>query len=387
MAFEAMLSALESQRGVFALDSERASGFKYSSRAYLVQVSRGHSPLFLIDTGALNNETEPVLFERFAEILGQEAWILHAATQDLPCLTELGLNPPALFDTELAGRLAGLSRVGLGSMCEALLGIRLAKEHSAVDWSIRPMKPEWLTYAALDIEVLPALMDKIEALLREQDKLEFAKQEFSALVNFRPKPPRVDRWRGVSGTHDLKDRQKLAIVRELWTARENLGQKLDVSPGRLIPDAAIHAVAKTTPKSRSELAGRKDFNGRASRTYLDSWWQAIEKGANTLDLPPLKLPNHGIPNHKNWAQKFPDADARLSAVKPVVQKLSESLSIPVENLLTPDYLRQLAWQPPEALTSDSVAEALMASGARKWQVDLLAEDLVQALTSVGPSAE
>jgi ribonuclease D len=373
------VAVMAAEAGAFALDAERASGFKYSSRAYLIQVQRGNSPIYLIDPATISPAADPADFTELAALLATDTWILHAATQDLGCLAELGLKPTKLFDTELGGRIAGFPRVGLGAMAEALLGFRLAKEHSAVDWSQRPMHADWLTYAALDVDVLPELMNAVHDQLKIQDKLGFASEEFDHLLKFAPKPPKVDRWRGMSGLHDVKDAAKLAIARSLWTAREQLAIKMDVSPGRLIPDSSIVAVVKNTPRSRSELAGRRDFNGRASRTYLDTWWKALDDGLNARDLPPLRLPATGIPNHRNWANKFPDADARLNALKPVMVAIAEKLQMPVENVLTPDFMRQLAWEPPTVIDADSVAEKLAEFGARNWQTEAVSEGFAAAL--------
>ena len=373
------VAELASKRGPFALDAERASGFKYSARAYLVQVTRGDSAIYLIDPFAIAPEVSIEPFRGLAELLATDTWILHAATQDLACLAELGLKPTALFDTELGGRIAGFPRVGLGAMCESQLGYRLAKEHSAVDWSTRPMLDDWLNYAALDVDVLVELMDAVATALEEQGKTEFARQEFAHLLDFAPKGPKIDRWRGLNGLHEVKDSKRLAVARDLWTAREALAQKLDVSPGRLIPDASIVAVAKDTPKSRSELAARKDFHGRASRTYLDTWWKALEQGVNSLDLPPVKLPNTGIPNHRSWANRFPEAEARLAKLKPSMTILSQAMNIPPENILTPDYLRQLAWLPPAEISSEAIYEALLSSGARIWQAQTCSAPFAEAL--------
>ncbi|MEY2677195.1 MAG: hypothetical protein RL510_1215, partial [Actinomycetota bacterium] len=155
---ETAIANLREGNGAFCLDAERASGFKYSQRAYLVQVSRQNADIFLID---------PIAFEMgeldsLAALLATDTWILHAATQDLPCLAELGLSPTQLFDTELIGRLLGFERVGLGAVCERLLGLRLAKEHSAADWSVRPIPDAWLIYAALDVDVLSDLKAALE---------------------------------------------------------------------------------------------------------------------------------------------------------------------------------------------------------------------------------
>jgi ribonuclease D len=376
------VAVLDGCSGPFGLDAERASGFKYSSRAYLIQVARGASPIYLIDPIAVSSSSEPLAFAELARVLATDTWILHAATQDLGCLSELGLIPTSLFDTELGGRLAGFPRVGLGAMAETLLGFKLAKEHSAVDWSIRPLHKDWLNYAALDVDVLPALMSAVKDALAAQGKSEIADQEFRHLLKFKPKEQKADKWRGTTGLHEVKDSRKLAVARELWLARESLAQKLDVSPGRLIPDLSISAVAKDTPRSRSEMASRKDFNGRASRTYLDTWWQAVELGVNARDLPPVRLPATGIPNHRSWPARFPEADARLSAAKPIVQKIAEGLNLPVENLLTPDFLRQLCWEPPEPRTTEIIAAFLLDLGSRQWQADAVSASLVAALSAV-----
>ena len=381
-ALAGAVSVLGQNAGPIALDAERASGFRYSSRAYLVQAQRGNSPIYLIDPVAISPEGDLAAFSDLAAVLATDVWILHAATQDLGCLAELGLRPIALFDTELGGRLAAIPRVGLGSMTESLLGFRLAKEHSAVDWSVRPMHADWLNYAALDVDVLPDLMAAVAESLREQGKQEYARQEFEALLSFAPRGPKPDRWRGMTGLHDVKDAAKLAIARSLWEAREQLAIKLDVSPGRLVPDSSLVAVVKNTPRSRSELAGRKDFNGRASRTYLDTWWKALDDGVNTRDLPPVRLPSTGIPNHRNWANKFPDAEARLNALKPAMTLVSERLNIPVENVLTPDFMRQLAWEPPQTVDEASVIAKLGNLGARAWQCEAVAADFVQALKAL-----
>jgi len=121
----------EKLSGPIGVDAERASGFKYSNRAYLVQMYRRGGSILLIDPIAVKADDVEV-FEDLAELLDSAEWVLHAASQDIPCLSELGLKPKCLFDTELAARLVNLDRVGLGSSCESMLGLKLAKEHSAL---------------------------------------------------------------------------------------------------------------------------------------------------------------------------------------------------------------------------------------------------------------
>ena len=372
---------LSQSTGPFAVDAERASGFKYSQRAYLIQIHRSGTPIYLIDPAAISPDASPQPFESLAAVMATDEWILHAASQDIPCLRELGINPVTVFDTELGSRIGGLPRVGLGAVTEHLLGLKLAKEHSAVDWSIRPLKEDWLNYAALDVDVLIELRSELHKHLIAESKLDWATAEFAHVVNAPPKPPKVDRWRGMTGLHEVKDSKSLSVAESLWLHREELAIKLDVSPGRLIPDYSIVAVSKTTPKTKPELAGSKSFAGRASRSYLDLWWRAIEAGLKNLNPPPVRLPQTGIPNHRIWANRFPEADARLKSARLVIAALSEKHSLPAENILTPDFLRQIAWEPPGELTASAVADALAASGARAWQIELLAELLAEALAN------
>ena len=371
------IANLKLGNGPMAIDAERASGFKYSSRAYLIQVHRTGSDVFLIDPIPLSGSET---WQIFAEFCNSVPWILHAATQDLPCLREIGLNPLALIDTELGSRILGLPRVGLGAACEQLLGFKLAKEHSAADWSIRPLPTSWLNYAALDVDVLPELAKVLTEQLSVTGKDEWAKQEFEALLGFQPKPQNPDRWRTMSGLHEVKDQQKLAIARELWIARDELAVKLDVSPGRLVPDASIVALVKSNVGSKSELASLSSFNGRASRTYLDTWWSAFNKGLSTRDLPPLKLPHTGIPNHRNWPNRFPEAHARLQVLKQVISELAIELEIPAENLLQPDLMRKVAWEP-----QDEISEQLRSLGARAWQIEKVSEPFSAALSTLDQS--
>lgn len=374
----AAVTDLAKNDGAIAVDAERASGFKYSQRAYLIQLKANSSDIFLIDPVATEGLTESREFRELRSVLADREWILHAATQDLGCLSELGLFPGAIFDTELAARLAGLARVGLGSLTETLLGQRLAKEHSAADWSTRPLPESWLNYAALDVDVLHDLKSSITTLLDEQGKQQWAREEFETLKSFRPKVPRLDRWRSTSGINKISDRGSLEIIRRLWLAREELAQKLDVSPGRLIPDSSLIAAATEKPKSKNELASLRQFSGRASRSYLSNWWEAIAEAYRATELPEVRPDREDrIPNHRNWASKFPEADRRLRESRSALAEQATELALPLENLLTPEILRQLCFSPGE-LRIDSISHSLRELGARAWQIQIVAPIIEKA---------
>jgi ribonuclease D len=379
-AFDAAVADLAAGTGPFAVDAERASGFRYSQRAYLIQVYRRGSRVQLFDPPALGD------LSALADIMRGEEWILHAASQDLACLREVGLDPERIFDTELGARLAGRPRVGLGPVVEDLLGIHLAKEHSAADWSTRPLPQSWLVYAALDVELLPDLRDAIGGLLDEQGKNEIALEEFDAVLRHRT-PVREEPWRRLTGIHSLRQARNLAVARELWTARDAYAREIDTAPGRLVPDTSLVAAARTLPASKRELAAMKDFTGRASRGQIDRWFAAIEAGRATTDLPLLRPPSDTLPQPRVWADKNPDADTRLRAARPAVAAVAEAMQLPVENLLTPDYLRRVAWSPPADPTAESVGAALAALGARPWQVAATAQVIADAFVTPPQTGE
>ncbi|WP_432110412.1 HRDC domain-containing protein [Streptomyces sp. AA1529] len=363
--------------GPVAVDAERASGYRYGQRAYLVQLRRAGAGTALVDPVAC-----PDLSALDAALAGTE-WVLHAASQDLPCLREIGMRPTRLFDTELAGRLAGFARVGLGAMVENVLGYALEKGHSAVDWSTRPLPEPWLRYAALDVELLVDLRDALEEELARQGKLEWAREEFAAIAAAPAPPPRKDPWRRTSGMHKVRRRRQMAVVRELWQARDAVARKRDVSPGKVLSDAAIVEAALALPADARALGALPGFGQRAGRKQLDQWQAAVERARALPDeaLPQQSQATNGPPPPRSWADKDPAAAARLAAARAAVTQHAEELNLPQENLLTPDTVRRLCWEPPAEATAEAVSGALRALGAREWQIGQTAELLRVALTA------
>lgn len=376
-ALARVVAAFAAGSGPVAVDAERASGYRYGQRAYLVQLRREGAGTALIDPVACPD------LSGLGEALAGVEWVLHAATQDLPCLREIGMMPGSLFDTELAGRLAGFPRVGLGAMVESVLGFVLEKGHSAVDWSTRPLPEPWLRYAALDVELLVDLRDALEKELDRQGKLEWARQEFDAIASAPPAEPRKDPWRRTSGMHKVRRRRQLGVVRELWQTRDRIAQKRDVSPGKVLSDAAIVEAALALPANVHALAALNGFGHRMGRRQLEQWQAAVDRAKALPDagLPLPGQPVTGPPPPRAWADKDPAAAARLSAARAAVTALAEQLTMPQENLITPDTVRRLCWEPPKTVDAEAVAVALAGYGARPWQVEQVTAALVTALTA------
>lgn len=397
--------------GPVAIDAERASGHRYGNDAYLVQLRRRGAGTLLVDPTGITDMSP------LAEALDGPEWVLHAATQDLPCLADLGLRPRSLFDTELGGRLVGLPRVGLAAVVEHYLDLTLAKEHSAVDWSTRPLPTDWLVYAALDVEVLVEVRDAMEADLERLGRDEWARQEFDALTFFTAKDHGDEAWRRTSGTNRIRRPRQAATLRELWLVRDEMARERDVPPSKVMHDDALVALATApmvdpadmAPVVRYALAARGAKNSRGGRPHratgsaerrvrramatlqghADQWWGAVVRAAELpeTELPPAKLPSAGPPPAKAWADRDPRAAARLAAARAELGELAEGYGVPVENLLTPSLLREVLWDTAdrEHLQAAQVDADLEAGGARPWQRELAVPVIVRAAEAPAPT--
>ena len=329
-------------------------------------------------------------FQELNKLLQSDEVILHASTQDLPCLRELGINPKQLFDTELGGRIAGLPRVGLGPLLESLMEVSLAKEHSAVDWSQRPLPQDWLNYAALDVELLIELRNQMYAILESSKKLKWAIEEFQSIIDAPAPPPRVDPWRRTSGMHKIKKRDQLAIVRALWTVRAEIAQEVDIAQGRLLSDAAIVEIA--TKAVEKPIKTKKDLEkvlrpiGLRARWFENTatWINAVTDALALPESqwPPVRTDSDSLPPIKIWRERFPERYAPLTHAKANIQLKANELVIPFENLITPEYVRRICWNSPKS----GVAAALADLGARGWQIEIVAPILESALLETEPLA-
>jgi ribonuclease D len=389
--FEKLIDELLKGSGPLAIDAERASGYRYSQRAYLIQIYRKDGGLHLIDPIPLKSSK---LWDKFNKQFSKYEWVIHASTQDLPCLIEVGLKPELLFDTELGARLAGCERVGLGPLAESLLELQLSKEHSAVDWSTRPLRPEWITYAALDVDILLDIRDAVEKLLTEQNKLSWAQADFAAILasyqdfNFSdlPKP---DRWRRTSGMHKVRDRLTMTVVKDLWASRDELARQLDLAPGRTLGDEAIVDLAVKRPNNLEAVAKLIGRRTRLEAPPFNRWLDVLNLALQTptADQPEFRVPSQNLPPIKIWKEKNPLGYARLTHARAALLELSAQIKVPTENLVTPELVRKICWPQPPALSSEYqpfVKNELAKMGARPWQIEQVANAIASALGQIEP---
>lgn len=379
--FARAAAALAAGIGPVAIDTERASGFRYDDRAFVLQLRRKGTGTLLIDPEGHRDDVTAA----FAGVLNAADWVLHAAASDLPSLAMLGFHPARLFDTELAGRLAGLEHVNLAAMVEHFFGFRLAKGHGAEDWSQRPLPEKWLAYAALDVELLLDLAEAMTELLDGQGKLEFAEQEFDYLIDAHSLAPEPTTWRDVKGVGTLRRPEQLNVARHLWRTREDIAVAEDRAVSKILPNKVLVEIARTLPTDRRDLSAVRGFPARRN-SATRFWFTELTHARHVArDHWPAPLPRReSVPSKPLWQREFPDSWATYEAVRGQIGELSEATGIPTENLLRPAIVREAVWagrETGEIISPTQLGEWLRSRDARPWQIQLVGPLLADALAS------
>ncbi|MDO5736328.1 MAG: HRDC domain-containing protein [Propionibacteriaceae bacterium] len=375
-ALATCISALAAGEGPIAFDAERAHGHRYWPKAYLFQIRRHGAGTWLVDPVPFEVDGVARL-EALGDSCGNALWLVHAASQDLPCMRDAGIRPGRLFDTELAARLLNEPSAGLAALLESKLGVRLEKAHSADNWATRPLPESWLEYAALDVDYLLELHEILRDELAAIGRLEWAEEEFAfTLAQFlQPTTPRKDPWRRLNGLPSLKTPRQLAVARALWEERDAIARDRDRPPGRILPDPAIVELAARVTNDgplpgQADMARVRGFQHRTSQRYRPNWLQALAsvESMTPRQYPPKRAPSNGLPHPRNWDRHHPEAAELWWKVKPAVDDLGCDLAMQPSLVAPPSVIQQVVFDHAE---EDDFAAALRRHGAREWQIDFL----------------
>lgn len=343
--------------GPFGVDAERAGSYRYSQRAYLIQIYRRARPVLLLDPLPIQD------FSPLIDVLGNEVWVMQAAHNDLQCLEELQLRPQKLFDTELAGQLLGLEKVGLAALAETQLGYTMRKSHGQVDWSRRPLRPSWLEYAVLDVLILPDLEDALALALADAGKAEWAEQEFTHQLRKRPVPDPQQRWRRANSAGRLRNDAQRGALRALWNHRDAYARERDLAVHRVLRDQVMVEMARQLPKTPEALRAIPDLPKPVAASAVQ-WLAVIAAGVAEPQGPAERTDGPPARSLRTWEQRDPQAAARWVAARERLANRAEELQVWVQTLLAPDVVADMAWSPPT-----DVGARLAELDARPWQVE------------------
>ena len=361
--------------GWCAVDTERASGFRYHNRVCLLQIRRTGAGTMLIDV-----ESDPQATTDFiGRVLADTGWVVHAASTDLPYLEQLRLRPPQLFDTELAGRFLGFHRVNLAAMVEHYLEVRLRKNHGGEDWSRRPIPSGWLDYAALDVEYLLPLADAMRSeLMQQHPKDTWVAEECDYLTRvYRGYSPAPKSWEDLKGVHGLRTSKQLQVARWLWRVREKLARASDTAVSRLLPDKALVALATELPTTMPKVMRTPGYPPRLRRKAR-YWANQVDKALGTAQdrwPEPFPIPTYRDtpPSRYTWSRYYPESFPKLTMVREELARVAAQVEIPVENMIQSSDTNEIVWRSQELkeVTDDTeLLELLQRLQIRPWQQKL-----------------
>ncbi|HTI65199.1 MAG TPA: ribonuclease D [Gemmatimonadaceae bacterium] len=360
---DTFLASIGSVRRI-ALDTEGASFHRFVDRIYLLQLSTPDQTA-IIDPVPIGR---PAALGRLLEDPGIEV-VFHDADYDLRLLwQDYGWHIRNIFDTRVAAQLLGLRAFGLAALLERYFGVKLDKKFQRADWSMRPLTPGMLEYAAQDTIHLLELRDRMEHDLDQAGRLEWAHEEFALLEGTRwPDEDPAGSFLRIKGARDLT-RRELAVLRELVPWRDAIARTLDRATFRVIGNEQLLEIARRQPKAREELAAIKGVPRGLAESRAGEVLDAIARG---LAVPDSDLPR--FPKAPRW-DRDPDLDTRVSALKTVRDATAARLDLDPGVLCARDRLEAVARKNPATREELDTVQEL-----RRWQRMLLGEDFLKAL--------
>jgi ribonuclease D len=347
-----------------AVDTEGASFHRFVDRIYLLQLSTPDQHA-IVDPLAVAPPTGlgTLISDPKVEV------VFHDADYDLRLLRQdYGWSVRGLFDTRVAAQLIGLKQFGLAALLEQYFGVKLDKKHQRADWSMRPLTPDMLAYAAQDTMHLLGLRDELKAKLIKLDRLDWAQEEFERLeaVEFAPDDP-ANAFLRLKGARDLT-RRELALLRELVQWRDAQAAALDRATFRVMGNETLLDIARAAPDSASALMGIKGVPRGLSDSRQADVLAAVQRG---LAVPEADLPK--FPKAPRW-DRDPKFDDRVSALRTVRDEVAGKLELDPGVLCSRERLETIARKVPTTL--EELAEV---KDLRRWQIGLMGERMLKAV--------
>jgi len=350
--------------GAVALDTEGASFHRFVDRIYLLQLStRSQSaiidPLSAGPLPALGT----ILEDPAVEI------VFHDADYDLRLLhQDYGWHVTNIFDTRIAAQLLGIRAFGLAALLERYFGVKLDKQHQRADWSMRPLTPGMLDYAAQDTRYLLDLRERLADELRAKGRWNWATEEFARLegTHWLAEDP-ADAYLRVKGARDLS-RRELAVLRELVPWRDTVAAELDRATFRVVGNEALLEIARQAPATRDALGAIKGMPRGMLENRSADILRAVRRG---VDAPESALPR--FPKTARW-DRDADLDERVTRLKVVRDATAARLDVDPGVLCSRERLEAVARRQPRTLDELAAMPEL-----RRWQAAELGPDFLRAL--------
>jgi ribonuclease D len=348
-----------------ALDTEGASFHRFLDRIYLLQLSTRErsaiiDPLPLTSLPILGD----LLEDPSVEI------VFHDADYDLRLLhQDYGWHATNIFDTRIAAQLLGINSFGLAALLAQYFDVKLDKKHQRADWSMRPLTPDMLEYAAQDTRYLLQLKDHMKRALEERGRLHWATEEFTRLEGTRwQAEEEMEGFLRLKGARDLT-RRELAILREVANWRDTVAAQLDRATFRVMGNEVLFELARRTPRSISELGTIKGMpKGMMDRAGADIV-AAVRRG---IEVPEADLPK--FPRGLRW-NKDRDFEERVARLKAVRDAAATRLGLDPGVLCSRERLENVARS-----GAKSLEDLAAVPDVRQWQIQEMGKEFLQSLS-------
>jgi ribonuclease D len=168
-------------RDSVAIDTETLGLVPRRDRLCVVQLSRGDGNTDLVRIS--RGQSRAPNLERLL-VDPQVTKLFHFARFDIAILLQtFGVSTAPVYCTKIASKLARTytDRHGLKDLVRELLAVDLSKQQQCSDWGAPTLSDAQLTYAAADVLHLHALRERLDAMLRREERLEIAQACFAFL--------------------------------------------------------------------------------------------------------------------------------------------------------------------------------------------------------------
>lgn len=347
-----------------ALDTEGASFHRFLDRIYLLQISTRERSA-IIDPLPIGSPA------RLGELLqsGTVEVVFHDADYDLRLLhQDYGWHVTNIFDTRVAAQLLGIKSFGLAALLEQFFDVKLDKKHQRADWSMRPLTPDMLEYAAQDTRYLLQLRDRMKSELERRGRWRWAAEEFARLEGTRWETEEsMEGFLRLKGARDLT-RRELAVLREVANWRDTVAAELDRATFRVMGNEVLLELARRAPRSVSELSAIKGMPKGMIERGGAQIVAAVRRG---MDAPEAELPK--FPRGQRW-NKDRDFDDRVARLKAVRDEAATRLDLDPGVLCSRERLENVARS-----NAKSIEELATVPDLRRWQIEAMGDGFLQAL--------
>jgi ribonuclease D len=347
-----------------ALDTEGASFHRFLDRIYLLQISTREQSA-IIDPLPIGS---PAKLGQLLESKSVEV-VFHDADYDLRLLhQDYGWHVTNIFDTRVASQLLGIKSFGLAALLEQFFDVKLDKKHQRADWSMRPLTPDMLAYAAQDTRFLLQLKDHMSSELKRRGRLHWAEEEFARLEGTRWEAEEsMEGFLRLKGARDLS-RRELAVLREVANWRDTVAAQLDRATFRVMGNEVMFEIARRAPKNTAELGAIKGMpKGMLDRAGAD----IIAAVRHGMEAPEADLPK--FPKGQRW-NKDRDFDEKVTRLKSVRDAAAARLELDPGVLCSRERLENVARS-----GAKTVADLAAVPDLRRWQIEEMGEGFVRAL--------